>query len=166
MSLNENKELTISGTLSFDDFKKYNYHVKKKAELYYFILITLIFLLLLNLFSPDLSLGYTVFLALLVAVIVELIRWAIRYLRIKKEFTSDRMIKNEIIYTISPDGIQQQRNRTNVHIDWKDILFIKEHKELFRIHLSKNKAIVLPKGFFPSEEDLHTFKEIISQNIN
>lgn len=41
-----------------------------------------------------------------------------------------------------------------------------QHDELFRLHISKSKAMVLPKRFFNSKEEINSFKEIVKQNLD
>ncbi|NHM30049.1 YcxB family protein [Neobacillus terrae] len=158
--------LELSGTLTFNDFKRYNFHAKKKPETYYFFSVIIVLFFIFKMFNPELGIGYSLFVSIIIGIVVEIIRWFLLYLRVRKEFTSDQVIKNEVKYWINGNGINQERKASNIQIEWNDIISIYEYKDLFRLQISSNKAIVLPKSFFHSKGDINRFKKIIRQNIN
>ncbi|WP_370645911.1 YcxB family protein [Sporolactobacillus sp. STSJ-5] len=43
-----------------------------------------------------------------------------------------------------------------------DFVSAYEHKDMFRIHVSKNQAVVLPKQFFKNVDEINDFRRLIS----
>ncbi|WP_369414031.1 YcxB family protein [Gracilibacillus salinarum] len=70
------------------------------------------------------------------------------------------------MYTINNNGINQQVGRSNVFINWNDIVKGYEHKEMFCLYISSSKAILLPKRYFASNDDKLVFKKLVRQNTN
>ncbi|MEH7388594.1 YcxB family protein, partial [Bacillus sp. JJ1521] len=82
-----------------------------------------------------------------------------------KAFKNDPLIKNEITYEINDKGISQKLSGAIAKIEWKDILLAIEEKDMFRLYVSKNKAIILPFGFFNSTEEINILKRLIRGNM-
>jgi YcxB-like protein len=74
------------------------------------------------------------------------------------------LIKNEFTYTFSENGINQKRGRSITYIEWNNIISIREYPPMFLIYVSINKAIVIPKRFFETNEEIKLFKKIINDN--
>ncbi|WP_066190363.1 YcxB family protein [Gracilibacillus timonensis] len=77
------------------------------------------------------------------------------------------MIHNKINYKINGSGITQIISPyTNTYFDWNNIIKGYENEDMFRLYISNNKAIILPKRFFKSKEDIMAFKQLISANTD
>ncbi|WP_083270565.1 YcxB family protein [Bacillus marinisedimentorum] len=50
-------------------------------------------------------------------------------------------------------------------MEWGDISVAKEDKDMFRLYVSKNKAIILLKRFFDSNDQKNVFKTLIKKNL-
>ncbi|WP_399207852.1 YcxB family protein [Sutcliffiella rhizosphaerae] len=70
------------------------------------------------------------------------------------------------MYTFNDDSIIQKRGKSRNFIEWSEILVVHERKEMFQLYISKNKAILLNKGFFSSLNDKTQFKKIMTEHIN
>ncbi|WP_078552038.1 YcxB family protein [Bacillus alkalicellulosilyticus] len=164
------QELSIRGTVSLEDFIKYNTHHLKKFTYSYFFFSFFVFwlmALLLEFLMPD-NLLFTIPKAVLALIFSLILIYGVKKIlkkRVIKEYESDQRIKNEISYVIHREGIIQQLKRSNNHYDWTDLHFAAEYEEMFLLYISKQKAIVLPKRFFESHDDISLFKELISKNI-
>ncbi|MBU9713977.1 YcxB family protein [Evansella tamaricis] len=166
----QEQELSIKGTVSLEDFSKYNaYHSKKSTYTYFFIILIgfWVILFLLELLVPDNLLFYIPkgVLALVISLItIFSVKKSLKQ-RAMKEYESDKRIKNEISYTFSGEGISQQTGRSNNFFEWSDIHLAREYEEMFLLYISKHKAIILPKRFFQLNDDIDLFKIIVTKHI-
>ncbi|WP_416147820.1 YcxB family protein [Salipaludibacillus sp. HK11] len=163
------EKVSIKGTLSYKDFKQHNFHHQKNILIGFFLfaLLLVFSMLITSVFSgsPSLVLLISLVIAAIVAGITTLILILLITFRIRKEFKSDQMIKNELRYIYSDEGINQQIKKSNVYIEWADILKAYEHKEMFRVYISKNKVLVMPKRFFGSQKDITLFKALVNKHV-
>lgn len=169
MTANNNEEISISGTLTYAVFKKYNWYHKRKIVIGYFVFAFLCFIYVFSNFVSGvwfLVYPIVIFLSLITSGIISLILLFLVFWKARQEYKSDKIIKNEVSFVIDNKGINQKVRSSNANIEWSDILVAKENKDMFRLYISKNKAIVLPKRFFISKEDIHTVKTLIERNLN
>ncbi|RCW66945.1 YcxB family protein [Saliterribacillus persicus] len=169
MTENSSKEISIAGTLSYADFKKYNSYHRRKIVIGYFAFAFLAFFYILS--NGITSNGVSVYplaaiLSFVASATLTLILILLLGIRIRREFKSDQIIKNEISYVINNEGINQKIRRSNLFIDWSDLLVAKEDHDMFRLYISKNKAMILTKRFFNSTEEINTLKTLIKNNLN
>ena len=87
------------------------------------------------------------------------------FLRIRKEYNSDRMIKSELSYTINKEGIKQKIRRSTTYYEWEDIFKVCEKKDMFLVYVSRNKAILLPKRYFNLDDEIVTFKNLVRDRL-
>jgi len=169
------EELSIKGTVSLEDFLKYNAYytnrVLKRYFIYSFIILWAIAILLkMPLPSNSLLLMFVLIpqgiFALILSFLIFLTLNKALKRRAIKEYESDQIIKNEASYTFNNGGINQQIRRSNNFFEWSDIRLALEREEMFLLYVSKRKAIVLPKTFFGSSDEINLFKNIVSKNID
>jgi hypothetical protein len=170
MTTKNTNEIYAAGTLTYNDYKKHNsYHIKKMVIGYFFFAFFILICMGLLRVSGPLYLiipFISVIAGIIAGSITLLLAIGIR-IRGRKEFKSDTLITNEIKYTINNNGINQEINsKSNAFIKWEEILKGYEHGNMLRLYISRNKAIILPKRFFRSNDDLITFKKIIRNNLN
>ncbi|WP_066190353.1 YcxB family protein [Gracilibacillus timonensis] len=168
--MSEYQEIHASGTITYNEFQKYNsYHSKKTViaiSLFSFFSIVLLGIIIAD-GSYFILVPFSIILASIVAVISILILVTAFRIRARREYNSDFLMTKEITYTINDNGITQQiTKKSHNFIEWNYIVKGYEDDDMFRLYVSRNKAIVLPKRFFTSENDLTIFKKIISKNIN
>lgn len=74
-------------------------------------------------------------------------------------------MKQEIRYVANKDGLTQTKGVSKVHYEWDDLISAYEYKDLFRVHVSKFLAIVLPKRFFKNDDDISEFRRLIRASM-
>ncbi|MBM7587638.1 hypothetical protein JOC86_004212 [Bacillus pakistanensis] len=165
--MDENKEILISGTLNYKEFKKYfRYHTRKLVWGYFlFVVVLFLFLFRDSMFEDWFSVVFTLVLSFILSGVFTLILMFLMQMRVRKEYKSDQLIKNQITYRISDEGIHQKNGRSNAYFEWGNIISAHEHKELFLLYISKNKAVVLPKRYFNSSEEISSFKKVVGKNV-
>ncbi|EQB36293.1 MULTISPECIES: YcxB family protein [Virgibacillus] len=87
-------------------------------------------------------------------------------IRVRKEFQSDTQIRHDLSYLISEQRIHQKRGSSNTYFEWGDIFKAYEHKKMFRLYVSRNKAILLPKRFFKTNKDIELLKNMVHKNLD
>jgi hypothetical protein len=176
IDLGAKRELSVSGTLTSKEYKKFSSFHTGKWIIWFVISTYILFFSLLSylLYNPgDIfnfgEMASLLFVSSTLSVLISLLffLYAKGVIRIKagREYKSDHLIKNEITYTFSEDGINQKRGRSINYIEWNQIVSIKEYPPMFLIYVSKNKAMVVPKRFFECDEERKLFKKIIKENV-
>lgn len=180
----ESTEITLTGNITYEDFKLQNaYHTKKYLIanfIFQVIILSAIIILLFYELGIILSvfIGYSIFVAwitiilssLLIAsffaVLLILILKTILRIRVRKEYQSDTQIRQDVSYLINEQGIHQKRGNSNTYFEWGDIFKAYEHKKMFRLYVSRNKVILLPKRFFKNNKDIELLKNMIRKNLD
>lgn len=167
--MKELEELSLSGKLTLEDFVKYNqYHTNKVLKVYFVICFIVLFFVFQIPMSGD-WLPIALFAglpSLLLSGLIYLYTSKVKKYQAIKEYKSDQLIKRDITYTFSSEGVIQITRKSNNRFDWIDFLKAQEYEELFLMYLSRNKAIVLPKRFFRSKTQMENFKHLVSDHIN
>ncbi|WP_066190358.1 YcxB family protein [Gracilibacillus timonensis] len=161
-------EITAEGALTYDEFKKYNmYRLRKILIGFFFITFFLEVCLCWILYKmQNLPFIFYIGTCLFASGLVTFLAFKTYKKRIKKEFNNDRLASKEMTYTINQEGINYQVGKSQVCIEWGDIVKGAEHKDMFCLYISSIKAIVLPKRYFKSDEDIMAFKQLISTNTD
>jgi hypothetical protein len=175
--IDSRKDLTVRGTLTFNEYKKFaSFHSRR--WIIWLTLSTFILFFPLSiyfLYNPGDIFSFegmaAIFLlssifSVIISGIFFLYAKAVIRIKATREYKSDQLIKNEFIYTFSEDGINQKRGRSINYIEWNEIVFVREYPPLFLLYISKNKAIVMPRRFFESNEEIKLFKQIIKGNVS
>ncbi|WP_158234693.1 YcxB family protein [Lentibacillus sediminis] len=89
----------------------------------------------------------------------------LRKRRLRREFESDKQAQNEVTFTINEERIHQKTINSTTEINWSDIFSAYEHKKMFRLYVSRNKVIVLPKRYFHSQQEIELFRDIAKQYV-
>ncbi|WP_211655444.1 YcxB family protein [Planococcus alpniumensis] len=162
--MQSNSELLFRGTLNLKDFQKYQFYHTRKFFLLYFWFMVFIASFGMTLFDPATWL-LNVLLSLFMSVLaMGLLILLVRF-RSKREFISDSLIQQEIQYQLTEDGISQTTKNTNVLFEWKSIRSAHKNKKIYRLYVSKNKAVIIHENYFSSKEDEKRFEEIVSSHI-
>lgn len=176
--MSTNDELSIKGTLSLEDFLMYNkYHSQKFIKIYFiFSFFTLSALLIIQempqllgaslLFSAIVLIPKFILALILSFLVILFVKKIILKRQATKEYESDQLAKTETCYTFSNEGVNQKVRRSNNHYSWSDFQLSIELEEMFLLYVSKRKALVLPKRFFSSNDDIELFKRIVSENMD
>ncbi|MGD7044819.1 YcxB family protein [Jeotgalibacillus proteolyticus] len=171
--LDENK-LTVSGTVTKEEFNKYGkYHFELAYRIIFYSLFIFIFFIFaiptINMADADfyifLFIPYAIF-SLLVSFLVVLIGKFTSKIRTSREYNSDQLIQKEITYTFTPKEIQQKFDRSVGYFEWNQIQNVHENKDMFRLYVSKAKAIILPKRFFNSNAEIELLKKLVRDKLD
>ncbi|NQD68452.1 YcxB family protein [Bacillus haikouensis] len=176
IDLGNSIELSVSGTLTAKEYKKFSSFHTSRWILWITISTYIVFFpwLIYILYKPgdifnfgDMAAVLLISSTVSVCIAVMIFLYAKVIIRVKatREYKSDQLIKNELIYTFSDTGIHQKRGRSINDIDWNEIAAIKEHHSMFLIYVSRNKAMIIPKRFFESDEEIKQFKKMINKNV-
>ncbi|WP_113928334.1 YcxB family protein [Bacillus sp. P14.5] len=167
--------LTVSGTISKDDFINHNrYHIKKFNRIVLlsgFVTFLAIFIIGTWSINQDLwDWTFAIILGLIFATVISSVLLVFAKVftkfRAAKEYKSDQLLKNEITYIFSSDEIQQKIRKSTNYLEWNDILKVREHPDMFQMYISRNKAILLPNSYFSSKADKEKLKQLISENVS
>ncbi|XXM71339.1 YcxB family protein [Lysinibacillus sphaericus] len=170
-----NEALHLKGTITKDDFIHHNrYHFKNYNRIFVgstFLIFIAVFSIYTSLIDESIGLRiFLLFIFLIFSIVLALLLWLwaklLNKFRAAKEYKSDQLIQNEIYLTITTEEIQQKVRRSVHHIQWSDILAAHEHQDMFRLYISKNKAILIPTTFFNSPNEIEKLKELISGNVS
>lgn len=81
------------------------------------------------------------------------------FTRAKRQFKTNPIFKNEMIYEIKKEGIDITQLTLSHQLEWKDILKIVENTKYFFIYVNEVQAFILPKRFFENVEQIDEFRE-------
>jgi hypothetical protein len=166
MEKDEMQTVSFGGTLSLEEFKKYNMYHMKTFNIQFMVLSFIFSFLFFYLMNLQVEFYSLIFLSLLAVIITKfLIINKVVELRSKREFESDKIIQNEIRYIADDCGINEAIKKSKALIEWDDIILIKKYNDMYCLYLSKNKAIVIPKRYFDSIEKIQLFERIINDNF-
>ncbi|MYL22049.1 hypothetical protein GLW04_19425 [Halobacillus litoralis] len=163
------KEVLAKGNLTFEDYKKHNLHHHKKMMIGYFIFVFLVGLWLSSLFITGglvAVIPLYLFFSTLIACFFTLVLAGLLHLRVRKEYSSDQLLQNELRYIINEDGINSKVRKSNTYFEWNDFIAVLEHEDMFRLYTSKNKGLVIPKRYFSTKEDIIFFKKLVTRNMD
>ncbi|MDG5471448.1 YcxB family protein [Jeotgalibacillus sp. ET6] len=175
--LDEDK-FTVSGTVKKEEFNKYGlYHLKKFHRILFYFLLIFTFLIFaiptINTIDADLYIYMYIFLFIPYAIISLIVSLPALFLgkfsskiKTSREYDSDQLIQKEITYTFSSKEIQQKFDRSVGYFEWNQIQNVYENKDMFRLYVSKAKAIILPKRFFNSDAEIDLLKKLIRDNVD
>lgn len=159
----KNEEVHCGGTLTWREFKKYNFYARRKlftiTSISFFFILFLIYIILFHkiLISFTMAAAFALVLWILITIIFPL--------KVRNEYSSNQLIKQEIQYDVNKDEVVQTRGKSKTFFKWEDFISAYEHKDMFQIHVSKNQAVVLPKRFFKNDDVISDFRRLISTSM-
>ncbi|UOQ49675.1 YcxB family protein [Gracilibacillus caseinilyticus] len=162
-------EITVAGTLTYEDFKRHNSYHRRKFLFIYFALVFLFFVFYwASAISGSWIMVYPIAMILSLVTLGVIMLMAIPLLnrKVRKEFKTDQLIQIESSYVINNEGIHQKVRRSNTLYEWSDIYVVKENYDMFRLYISKNKAIILPNSFFTSMDEIDMLRTLIKENLD
>lgn len=163
------REISFTGKLSYDDYKKYNaYHFKRR----YIIIAIILFLAyyvvctgaMLNLFInyKFLIIGIISF---SLSLFTSLSLILIRNRKIKAIYNSSQRIKTECIYKTIFKGILIKSENGTSLLKWKNIIKVTEKNEMVILYTSPVQALIIARGYFDTNQDFFDFKNIIKEKV-
>ena len=147
--------ISLRGIVSYEDYKKYvNFHWRKMRVL--FTIVCAVIYIPITTYLVYLPLIGRLIGAIVLGVLIWYMIPILNNFKVKQEFKSDQLIKNEMSITVSPAGVQQKVKNNEANLDWDDIIEIHETKDMFVFYISKNKAILIPQSFLRETSDKET----------
>ncbi|WP_082234481.1 YcxB family protein [Halobacillus massiliensis] len=163
-----NQKLEVSGVLTKGDYRKHSNYSRKKIKNIYFIGTLILFFIVIfqSLQGPLLFVaGLTMIIALLLAMIMSFFFSGMISLRATRDYKSDPVSQKEIQYIFRPGNIKQKLQNATRDYKWTDITAAYEQEEMFQLYVAKNHAMILPKRFFASEEEVEHLRQLIEKHV-
>lgn len=161
------KEIGIyaSGTLSKDEFVKFNVFHRRRFSVIVSIFVPLYYIIT-NDYNFSLNFIISIpFLLIFILLLIIMSKILFKY-SARKQYDSDPLAKLERKYKITKSGINEQMiGKSQIDIEWVDIKKSFELDNLFVLYLSNKSAVLIPKYFFQSKEDISLFKKIANENL-
>ena len=161
----------LEGEYTLQDMKSFFFYWLKKYAFLYFILI---FLLLVWVFSVDGKMPITVYhsetlelllnglLIIVLSIILTSLLIGFFYIRMQIVYRKNERLKRKRTYTINPQGIQIQFKNFDTLFQWYEVTAVTEYKRLILMKTSSSQMILIPKRFFTFENELHSFRELVT----
>lgn len=162
------KKLSFKGKLSYQDFKDFQLlHSKNKLllQIVYLFVIFMVVVLFQSSFSTDL-LPIFIPLGILVSVAGAFITKGISNYKYKSVFNSDKLLQKEYLYTFDNDGISTDSEVGNGKFKWNEVYQAKQNKKLHLVYIAKNKALIIPRSFFDSAEQIKELEILLRNNLS
>ncbi|WP_173916789.1 YcxB family protein [Halobacillus sp. Marseille-Q1614] len=162
-----NQKLEVRGTLTASDYRRHSNYNRKKMKNIYFIasLLMFFFVIFQSLEGPLLFvMGLTMIIALLLAIAMSFFLSGMISIRATRDYKNDPVSQHEIQYTFRAGNIKQKLKNSTNDYQWTDIIAAFEQEELFQLYVARNHAMILPKRFFKSEEEVEQLRELIEKN--
>ncbi|MCP3776426.1 YcxB family protein [Paenibacillus sp. MZ04-78.2] len=86
--------------------------------------------------------------------------------RLKSVFASDKLLQKEYFYLFDDGGISTESEVGNGKIKWCEVYKVKRNKKLHVIYVAKNKALIIPRSFFESLEQVKELESLLSDNLS
>jgi YcxB-like protein len=168
------KGLTVNGIVTKEEFNKFGlYHFKRFHIITFYFLLVVVFLVFAIPTSTMVELDVYIYfiglygvISLVSSLLVLLIGKTAVKVRSSKEYKSDTLIQNNITYTFSEYEIQQTFGRSAGYFEWSNVRSVYEDKDMFRLYVSKSKAMILPKRFFDSDSEIDHFKKLLRDQVD
>ncbi|MCO7125009.1 YcxB family protein [Sporolactobacillus shoreicorticis] len=156
--------IEFGGTVSFNDYKKLVFYTRRKSTIIMMACYFLVLFSIVTLTIPDMWV-VSFILSLIATLVVFMLAVLFLYFRIRREYASNKLMKQEIRYVASKDGLDLTKGVSNARYEWGDLISAYEYKDLFRLQVSRFLAISLPKRFFENADDINEFRNLIRVSL-
>lgn len=158
-------EVYASGTYSIDDFVQLSVFHRRGFSIIVTIFVPLFFFIR-NDFGFGLNFIISIpFILILVLLLIILSKSIFKY-SARKQYHSDPLAKIERKFNITSTGITENIiGKSHTDFEWNDIRKSFELNNIFVLYLSNKTALLIPKSFFDSKEDIASFKEIANEKL-
>lgn len=156
-------EIKVETVLKSEDVQEFNLWFSLNSRIILNAFSVVAYFVILLLITKDYSTSSISILAV-TAIILAVVLWYMTKSSLvkksKKAFATDSLIQQPQSYTITDEGISYQSEAGSGQVKWEEIHKIGETMNLFVFFVSTQRALIIPKRFFQSEEDKITFKEL------
>ena len=161
-------EYILKGKLTLKDYINFNKAAILHKKSYFFMLLICFFVIF---SSPISSIIKDPRIENIIAQLLPvLIIFAIYFLILKifsnYSFKSDRTLKDEIILTLTENGINYASHRGSFNYTVEDFRKIIINKKLIAIYVSYRKAILIPRHFFNSKAEELEIESFIKEKYS
>lgn len=148
-------EYVLKGKLSLEDYIDFNKAALLHKKSYFFMVFICFFIMFSSTISsiikdPRIE---NIIAQLLPILIIFVIYFLIAKIFINYSFKSDKTLKDEIILTLTENGINCASCRGSFSYTVEDFRKIIINKKLIAVYVSYRKAILIPRHFFNSKEE-------------
>jgi YcxB-like protein len=87
------------------------------------------------------------------------------YFSIRRNWASDKSLKQNLQYTFSNDGVDLVAPSSSAHTAWENFSNVYETKHNFLLFVSQSQTFTIPKRVFRDAEQIATFKQMLVLNL-
>ncbi len=162
-----NKPINIEGQLTYEEFKQYSRHHSRKVLTRYFLIVFLISIMGVYFMAFD-DLGWflTISLPLSITYMGYITLKVVLKFFNKQHYDRNPMLKQKMKYMINAKSIRLTSDRLQSRYVWDEILSTTEYKDMFLLYVTKTSALILPKRYFKSKEEIGQFKGLLKEKID
>jgi YcxB-like protein len=162
----------VSGTLAVGDLRRFLYSRNVRPAFMMVVIVTSIVICLFqynaianNSNLPDaLQKGFAPFAVVLLIWIGLIAVWPLW--SAKKEFASQVYLRERLTICFTPDGISSEGTGVSSKGGWVKVKRVRETKSLFLLYYSATTALVLPKRFFQSPDEMERWRQLIASCVD
>ena len=83
----------------------------------------------------------------------------------KRHYDQNPMLKQKMKYVISTNTIRLTSEQLQSKYSWEEIRSTVEYKDMFLLYVTKTSALILPKRYFQTKEDISQFKALLQEKL-
>ncbi|MDX6152676.1 YcxB family protein [Marinococcus sp. PL1-022] len=168
-----NQEVTFHGTSIRKDFRHYyRYHTQR--TMYYlsltvfllvWILLSVIFMFYgLGLTYTPLEFVFAYSFSLFFPVVYALIWYANARLRSFQDDRENKDLAGDTHYEAGLGEIKLKTSNIQASYRWENFVSVHEHRDMFRLYVTKRRGFFIPKHYFDSPEQVGHFRQLLKQH--
>ncbi|WP_085829209.1 YcxB family protein [Clostridium massiliodielmoense] len=159
-----NDNIILEFKITFSEVKRYGFYSLRKKVIYLFIGIFILFTFLQMGLSQEICKCEDLLISLIVSIFSTGAFSFSTYRYMKKSYFKNPFLKLKEVYTLNNNGINISTSQSEVLISWDEIVKAKELNDMIILNITSRKAIVLPKRYFRSQDEINSCKMLIKKN--
>ncbi|OIJ14539.1 hypothetical protein BKP35_06590 [Anaerobacillus arseniciselenatis] len=158
--------IIIEGQLTYEEFKQYSeYHTKKILMRYFISVFLIMFIAIYITMFEEFGWFLTVALPLSITYIGFVFLKFILKMINKRHYDQNPMLKQKMKYVISTKTIRLNSEQLQSKYSWEEIRSTIEYRDMFLLYVTKTSALILPKRYFQTKEDISQFKALLQDRL-
>lgn len=160
--------ISFSGKIEYRDYLNFNFfHLYKNRILFFFGLFLFVFFVFFIIFDLKYRNSQpSDTLILFIYPVFMFVYPALIYFKSRKIYNSDPLLQEQQNFTVSGKGILLKSSSAEAEIKWEYIYVVYETKNYYYVYVAKNKAFIINKLFFSTQEQADNFKKILYNFID
>ena len=156
------KSIFITNHITFNDFLKHSFILLLKSKWLFLVILACLYayigyvVMAGNTGGNGLSTFY-----LIITLVIFVVIPAVMYFELKKYYTTNKSIKENILYTFTNEGIETKGETFSSKLAWKTLYKIEEMNDMLLLYTDKYIAIRIYKKNFKSVEDMQELRNMI-----